>query len=375
MVNNPEVIDRLTVILRMLSLLVCLCWFGNNLVWAGQEEVVFEVTTRDSITLKIWLRSDQDLPDHYQCLVATPVCDDGLCRMMKLRVYWDLLGNFEAFDTLPGQPLTKWDHLEFTNEDYRKLEEILADQRSLLGRVQNVDDLFDKSTKKVSEKVDAVTGATRETVKNAVVPGAVYSTYTMWHIVNGPIADSMRMRIGQMSTDELFRKFLLSGNHQYHYYALDHMTEFQYQRLREEILVMLKDCSPFVRKQAISDLPSSLLSTCDFQSAVIGLWSAFDYFSQEALMDRLQTTAICQATVNALIGVIDTMNDFQMGRALRLITNSKRRPDQKAVQKLGQLMVESDLPTSELLYSFLHELSEQDRTAKKILKRYEKTKM
>jgi hypothetical protein len=332
--------------------------------------------TKDSILLNVDLAYDEmGLPDYYHCRVVSPVCDDGLCRLMRLNVFWDLAGNFDHFEVPEGQPLTKWDHLEFTDADYRKLGEILADKRSLLGRVENVDDLFDKNTQKVSEKVDAVTGATRETVKNAVVSGAVYSSYTMWQIVNGPIVDSIRLRIDQMSTDSLFQKFLLSNNHQYHYYSLDHMTESQYHNLRKEFLVMLKDGSPFVCKQAISEVPASLLGTCDFQSELIGLWPAFDYFSQEALMDRLQTTTICKAAANALIAMIDTMNEFQIGRTLRVITDNAGQLDKAAVQTLSQLMFDSNPSTSERVYGFMKELSERNRTAKKIIKSYEKKQM
>ena len=91
---------------------------------------------------------------------------------MNIRVFWDLSGGYWGFDTIPGRPLTKNDHLDFNQEDYQKLHELLLDEQSILKR-RHKDDLFDKEEKRVSQVVDAVTGATSKEVKEAVVDGAV----------------------------------------------------------------------------------------------------------------------------------------------------------------------------------------------------------
>ena len=129
----------------------------------------FSLMFRDTIPMEVEVFFDTDgLPDFYHCHVHTPVCSDGLCRSLILDVYWDLLGNFTRFEVPDYPPLTKWDHLEFSAEDYNKLAEILRDKNSILGTVKDVNTLFDPSTNKISETVDAVTGATRETIKNAL---------------------------------------------------------------------------------------------------------------------------------------------------------------------------------------------------------------
>jgi len=185
----------------------------------------FGLMFRDTIPMEVELVFDTDgLPDFYQCHVNTPVCSDGLCRSLILDVYWDLLGNFTRFEVPEYPPLTKWDHLEFSAEDYIKLGEILRDKNSILGTVKDVNTLFDPSTKKISETVDAVTGATSETIKNAVVPGAVYSSYTLWQVVNGEIPSRIQQYTVSYRGQDLINKFLLSDNYHYHYEALDYLV-------------------------------------------------------------------------------------------------------------------------------------------------------
>ena len=125
---------------------------------------VFTVYSKDSIPWQIDLICDSaGVPDSYYSDLKTPVCEDSLCRVVFIDLYWDVLGNFMKYEVPPDMPLTKFDHLEFTPEDYQKLNEILADKQSLLGRYK-AEDLIDKNTKRVSETVDAVTGATKTTV-------------------------------------------------------------------------------------------------------------------------------------------------------------------------------------------------------------------
>ena len=96
------------------------------------SQMAFSLMFRDSIPMNVELVFDTaGLPDHYLCHVNTPVCNDGLCRAMVLDVYWDLLGNFTRFEVPEYPPLTKWDHLEFNREDYRKLAEILKAKKSM----------------------------------------------------------------------------------------------------------------------------------------------------------------------------------------------------------------------------------------------------
>src|SRR3546814_12757331 len=83
---------------------------------------------------------------------------------------------------------SKNDHLEFMQDDYIKLHKLLSDNNSIIKR-KSKSELLDDTKTRVSEVVDAVTGATALEVKEAVVDGALYSSYTIYHIVYGPLSE------------------------------------------------------------------------------------------------------------------------------------------------------------------------------------------
>ena len=185
----------------------------------------FSESINDSIRVDVKLTyGDDGHPEAYFCHVNTPVCEEGLCKLMVLDIYWDLLGNFLKYEVPPGEHLTKFDHHPFTDEDHNKLRKILSDRASIL-RDYPVDDLVDNSIVKKSDVVDAVSAATRVEVKNAIVGGAVYSTYVLWHIVNGPIASRIEAHARPMISEALMRKMFRTPNIHYQYYALTHYPE------------------------------------------------------------------------------------------------------------------------------------------------------
>ena len=139
------------------------------------------------ITSAVFLLSDSlNRPQFYASHLTSGVCDDDLCRPVNITIYWDLLGNFINYRTPPSDPLTKFDHIELTAADHKKLHKILADTNSLL-RDYAPADMVDKSIAVRSATTDAVTGATIKSFEDDIVSGAVYTVHTLWHFVNGEI--------------------------------------------------------------------------------------------------------------------------------------------------------------------------------------------
>jgi len=157
---------------------------------AGQKEIVFEDTIGVTHRIRMLLRQD-GTPEGYVSRIETPVCTDTLCALADISMFWTLAGTYWAFDTIPTKPLTKNDHIKFNTKDYDKLHELLQDEQSILRR-RHKDDLFDKEVKRVSQVVDAVTGATAREVKEAVVEGAVYTSFTLYHLVHSQLAAVIR---------------------------------------------------------------------------------------------------------------------------------------------------------------------------------------
>jgi hypothetical protein len=85
-----------------------------------------------------------------------------------LDIYWDLAGHFTRFDTLPGKPLTKYNHRDFTSRDYLKLHLTMSNENSILGE-KSPDELLDKTRYRFSETTDAITGATAREMPSTIV--------------------------------------------------------------------------------------------------------------------------------------------------------------------------------------------------------------
>jgi hypothetical protein len=333
----------------------------------------FGLMFRDSIPMEIELVFDTNgLPDFYLCHVNTPVCGDGLCRPLVLDVYWDLLGNFTRFDIPESPPLTKWDHLEFTARDYLKLGDILRDKNSLLGNVTDVNSLFDPSTKKISDKVDAVTGATRETIKKAVVPGAVYSSYTLWQVVNGQISSRIRQYTVSYRGPDLINKFLLSENYHYHYEALDYLVSNGYEGHLPELVQMLNHSDPFVTRMAVSRFPQDWLEQETFQSAVTALLDHFDYRAQEIWLDRLMDVRVTRGTLEQLTDHPERFSQYQLQQVIRLCDKNRSRLSNTSVTQLGPLLLHESEKIARGTCQIFEKLAKEDKNARKILKQYEK---
>jgi hypothetical protein len=340
----------------------------------SKSGMAFGLMFRDSIPMEVELVFDADgLPDHYHCQVNTPVCDDGLCRSLILDVYWDLLGNFNRFEVPEFPPLTKWDHLEFTREDYLKLEEILRNKNSVLGTVWDVNTLFDPDTKKISEKVDAVTGATRETIKNAVVPGAVYSSYTLWHIVNGEIPIAIQGYTESYRGPALISKFLLSDNYHYHYNALDYLLSEGYEGHLGELPRMLEKSDPFVARLAVSQFPQSWLDNGQFQLAVTKLMGRLDYRAQEIWLDRLVDVRVRGETLEQLTTDPDRFSQHQLQQVLKLCDDNRSRLSTASIARLGSLLQHHNEAVVQGTYRILEKHATENRNARKILRNHEKS--
>jgi hypothetical protein len=142
----------------------------------------------DSLSSKefIELRDENGLPRWFGRYFHKVVCLTGECKMVHLWLYWDGAGNYLGFVKDEKEPLTKTDHHDFSEEDYRKLHNILADSVSVLKSLKQEDLIILPEKKEPQLKVDAISGATRQYLQDYLVRNAAYTCYTLWHTVYGP---------------------------------------------------------------------------------------------------------------------------------------------------------------------------------------------
>jgi hypothetical protein len=239
------------------------------------EEVAI-IPGKDSVFLNpVFLTNTKDDQYVYESILKTPVCNDTLCQIVRIKIFWDLIGDYARFDTLAGYPLTKNDHLLFSSEDYYKLQATLKDFNSILGR-KSENELLDNNRNRYSKKLDAVTGATDLQIKNAVVDGALYSTYTLWHLVNGDIKYELANWTIKNYNSKMEEQLMLSGNTRRMIFALKQLDEQDYVDRFQEIIQIMKKAYPMVNFYIAKNLPPEVFYSKENIASLKLIWQLLD---------------------------------------------------------------------------------------------------
>ncbi len=259
--------------------------------------------------INICTNSDQ-IPYQYKAEINMPVCDDTLCANVVIKLFWDLAGNYSGFDTIPGKPLTKFDHLKFEPADYLKLDQILKNRNSML-RILNKEELVDKSVKVKSNVVDAVTGATPKTIKNSVVEGAVYSSYTLWHFVNGTIKNQMTQFTQNIYSEPIARQLLESKNYETQLFALKKMSELDFETHSDILFEVIVKSAPLLKAYVIAKAPLPF-SNIEKNKQFAALFPALDDYSKSIFLNQITNEEkIAKAFLPLMFPMFDDLNKKQ----------------------------------------------------------------
>lgn len=158
----------------------------------------------------------------YYADVSSVACSERQCRVVTVRIYWDILGNYDRYEFPSEGNLTKQGHKSFTADDHKKLHSILSNPDSLLKWIRK-----DQLTlpRVAADNVDAVTGPTKLSYSNAVVSGAAYTCYTLWHWANGEISPVIREMTVQASDQEDLIRYLKSDTENYAAFGLNQLMK------------------------------------------------------------------------------------------------------------------------------------------------------
>tara|TARA_R110002124_G_scaffold130047_1_gene291849 strand:+ start:827 stop:1723 length:897 start_codon:yes stop_codon:yes gene_type:complete len=286
--------------------------------------VIFTEYLKDQIPAKVELVLDNhQLPDYYFSKLNTPVCEDSLCYLVKIDLYWDVLGNFMDYKTATDTALTKFDHLKFTLEDHQKLKKILGNNASVLLDYQ-AENLLDPVLKKKSEAVaDAVAGATNTSIKDEVVEGALFSTYTLWHIVNGPISQKIKAYTEAKYSTKMLQKMLFSENEHYQYYALQKIPQKELPQYTQELIRLVAHGAGDVPYFAIEKIPDRTWSHPEYQLQLIKQIQQVPFQMQNEILNNLQNIKLSEESIEALEKLKGTLRTNQQQKIATIISNSQ----------------------------------------------------
>ena len=197
---------------------------------ARWEKVVFEVRLSDPVYPErgaithqaVQLRDRDGFPTGYALPVTAEVCTDKKCYQVEVTLHWNLAGDFARLEYAPGNPLTKKEHEPFTPADYANLDAILKDRESILARHSLA---FLANPDAAKPGVDALAGATPESVREAVVPDAAYTSWVLWRYANGEVVPQLMRRTEQSCTPEFLCRLLEAPDRQAARFGLQYVLK------------------------------------------------------------------------------------------------------------------------------------------------------
>lgn len=163
-------------------------------------------------------------PGAYFMDVDSVVCPEAKCEIVTVRLHFDILGNFERYELPSGGNLTKSGHKPFTPADHEKLQQILYDPYSPLKDVAWNQITLPKDPADGGGDIDAISGPTVLSKRDAVVAGAAYTCCTLWHWSHGETAKVIRDMTVSASDRQDWIRFLNSGNDIYAEFAFDQLS-------------------------------------------------------------------------------------------------------------------------------------------------------
>ena len=161
-------------------------------------------------------------PVGYALSINAHVCTDNKCKTLAATLYWDALGYYQRFEWPLDKPFTKKEHVPFAEEDYAKLDGILQDRSSVLGR-QSLG--FLAQPVENDQQVDAWSGATPLTVQASVVKDAAFTTWVLWQWANGETVPKLQRLTERSCTPEYLEYLLASDDRRHVDFALQYVLE------------------------------------------------------------------------------------------------------------------------------------------------------
>jgi hypothetical protein len=272
------------------------------------------------------------LPQEYSLYFQANVCTDGVCLPVKVTMHWDLLGNFDRLETDPGWPLTKKGHEPFTAEDHQKLDRILHDEDSALGRY-TPDALARKTPETAwiwdtqpdsenSAEVDGMTGATPLTIRQSVVAGAAYTTWTLWWWANGSISEQLRAFTIEEIDADLLKHMLDSRKQSYIEFVLQYLDEHPLTdgQLIDQVFELLQDTRWENIAPILVYLDKAVQDRDRFQKGLAEAFLAMKSVYRPRVLEVLMKEEKLSAeTLNELVGSIDQLSYHQLNLVLQLL--------------------------------------------------------
>lgn len=211
------------------------CWLvhhdGEIVQFKNSIEIFHDVKVqhpgkgKDNIeeAILVEIQNKKGISVAYYMDVESVICIQKVCKIVSVRIYWNAIGEYQQYEMEEGITLEKYEADIFEEQDYIKLNSILANINSPFKEV-NVDEIL-KVPDETHNDIDAVSGATAiELDEKDTVPGAALTCYTLWHWANGEIISVIQDFTAQSFKASNFESYLVSAKGQQQLFALEKLA-------------------------------------------------------------------------------------------------------------------------------------------------------
>ena len=252
------------------------------------EPAIYHILDDEQDSVEINSVVDQSGRHYWYRYVDTEVCLTGECNRIEVGLFWDLSGDFKGIE-IYKDPLTKTDHSVFKPADYTKLISIMEDDWSVL-REYSMADLTESPG---GDKVDGTSGATKKEISAESVENAVYTTYTLWHLIHQGEKEQLAILSSRLLSRPSFLKETIAANSEkYQQLILDQYVLGNIPAstvLKDLIVQTLSDPKKMsLFQSALGALSQTSLTDTLFQNQIGQIYATADVKQKVAILSSLK---------------------------------------------------------------------------------------
>lgn len=339
---------------------------------AKNPEISFElVNFNDTIpndTLFI-VKDQRGLIHSYYRDILTGVCIDGECRMLDITLHWSVTGRYLGFQLPQGEFLSKSEHEPFKKKDYERLHELLSDPYSSLANYK-----IEELVPVVGEnEVDGITAATIAGVEDYIVEDAVYSTFTIWHIVYGNTQNAVRNHTRKNLHPDLVLKILDSENHGDVLWGLENLPAEQNWTtdLRAKLFDLVASGEPTISEKAIESIPPAILADGQNQLNLFFYFAESSFFTQLKILRKLEEAPFLAPAIELrLAEKLPELNGSMIKNVLDLFAKHQiKQPESEEI--IAGLLDHENQFIARKAFQFLERYPTENKKIERQLKKYE----
>lgn len=338
-----------------------------------QQEIAFNYLTSDSVLLDVQYHYDSiGSWVGYTSHIKTPVCEDQLCYDVELEFYWDLIGNFSHFLVDSNKPLTKQDHIPFNDADYNRLNRILSTKSPSFIHLRRSELVISPENADPSN-IDGNTGATAKEVKKDMVPGAVYTCYTLWHIANGGIEFRIQEHTKQKLDEDVIRQLLNTDQIGAHYFLIENVGSEYFELFINDFMELAQEYDPYFTGRIIDRIPMHLLQNFTVQEFFLRQFHSLEFSSKNTLIAKLEgNTNLSESALKFLMEHIRQTNPEQNDQIIRIVYDNADSDKIEMIKEMIEMIDERQIVLSPASYELLISLGDQFASLKSTIREFKK---